>query len=61
MADPTSPSDEDETHRYARPYPCPECFSTKGYNRVGKFRSQCRNCNSLLRNDEVNLKDQEPQ
>lgn len=46
---------------FARPFPCPECFSVKGYTRVGKFRAQCKNCNALLKNQEVNLEDQEPQ
>jgi ribosomal protein L37AE/L43A len=50
-----------EQGQLARPYPCPECSSTKGYSRVGKYRSQCKNCNALLRNAEVNLEDQEPQ
>jgi len=40
-----------------RPQPCPECFSTKGFTRVGIYRAQCRNCNSLLKNAEVNLED----
>lgn len=39
----------------ARPMPCPECSSTKGYSRVGKFRVQCLNCNSLLKNEEVDM------
>lgn len=55
----TFPSDEEL--RVARPYPCPECFSTRGYSRVGKFRSQCKNCNALLKNADVNLDDQDPQ
>lgn len=44
-----------------RPHPCPECFSTRGYQRVGKFRCQCLGCNALLKNSEVNIPDQEPQ
>lgn len=36
--------------------PCPQCESTKGYSRVGPFRVQCLGCNSLLKNDEVNMK-----
>jgi hypothetical protein len=44
-----------------RPLPCTECGSTKGYSRVGKYRSQCLNCNALLKNAEINLEDQEPQ
>jgi uncharacterized protein (DUF983 family) len=59
MADQT-PSSE-ESPRFARAIPCPECASTRGYNRVGKYRVQCQNCNSLLKNSEVNLEDQEPQ
>jgi ribosomal protein L37AE/L43A len=43
----------------ARPVPCPECSSTRGYSRVGKYRSQCQNCNALLKNEEINLEDQE--
>jgi uncharacterized protein (DUF983 family) len=45
----TSPSDEGQA------VPCPECGSTKGYSRVGKFRSQCRGCNGLLKNEEVGM------
>lgn len=52
--------DEDD-FREARPLPCPECQSTKGTTRVGKFRSQCLNCNALLKNADVNLPDQDPQ
>lgn len=59
MADQTSP--DQEPQRIARPFPCPECFSTKGYTRVGKFRAQCNNCMSLLKNNEVNLDDLDPQ
>jgi hypothetical protein len=51
---------ESEWHE-ARPFPCPECQSTKGYSRVGKFRSQCLNCNALLKNEEINRENQEPQ
>ena len=57
----TRSSEESESERRARPYPCPECSSTKGYSRVGKFRSQCLHCNALLKNAEVNIEDQEPQ
>jgi len=39
----------------ARPMPCPQCESTKGYSRVGRFRVQCLNCNSLLANEEVDM------
>jgi len=35
--------------------PCPQCESTKGYSRVGRFRVQCLNCNSLLANEEVDM------
>lgn len=59
MTNPTSPSDEPE--RIARPYPCPECSSVKGYHRVGKYRVQCKECNAVLKNREVNFEDQEPQ
>lgn len=44
-----------------RPFPCPECSSTKGYSRVGRFRSQCLNCNALLKNEEVNRENLDPQ
>lgn len=59
----TSPSDPipEEPWHEARPVPCPECESTKGYSRVGKFRSQCLNCNALLKNDEVGRENLEPQ
>lgn len=39
----------------ARPMPCPECESTKGYSRVGNYRVQCLNCNALLKNEEVDM------
>ena len=54
-------SDESTQWHEARPFPCPECFSTKGYSRVGKYRSQCQNCNALLKYAEVNREDLEPQ
>lgn len=50
-----------EPEHEARPFPCPMCESTKGYTRVGKFRSQCQNCNALLKNAEIDIEDQEPQ
>lgn len=53
-------AEEDEI-REARPFPCPECHSTKGSTRVGKYRSQCLNCNALLPNAEFNLENQDPQ
>lgn len=43
----------------ARPLPCPECSSTKGYTRVGKFRVQCLNCNSLIKAEEVDMQNEE--
>lgn len=49
----TSPSEEGQAQ--ARPMPCPECGSTKGYSRVGNFRVQCKDCNSLLKNEEVDM------
>jgi hypothetical protein len=58
-------SDSDENSQVewheARPLPCPECSSTKGYSRVGKFRSQCLNCNALLKNAEINRENLDPQ
>jgi len=53
MEEPNSP--------YDNTTPCPECGSTDGYHRVGKYRAQCQSCNALLKNAEVNLEDQEPQ
>lgn len=53
--------DPDEEIREARPLPCTECGSTKGFQRVGKYRSQCTNCNALLSNEEINISNQEPQ
>jgi hypothetical protein len=53
-------SSEPEFHE-SRPVPCPECFSVKGYSRVGKYRSQCLNCNALLKNAEVDRDDYDPQ
>ncbi len=57
----TRSSDPEESDRQSRPFPCPECYSTKGYSRVGKFRAQCLNCNALLKNEEINFQDQDPQ
>lgn len=54
-------SDIAEPFRESRPIPCPECDSTKGYSRVGPYRSQCLNCNALLKNSEINLADLKPQ
>jgi ribosomal protein L37AE/L43A len=51
----TSPSEEERQQRQQRPMPCPECESTKGYSRVGNYRVQCKNCNSLLKNEEVEM------
>lgn len=45
----------EEQHREARPLPCPECNSTKGYSRVGNYRVQCKECNALLKNKEVDM------
>lgn len=45
----TSPSEDDQVETL----PCPECKSTKGFVRVGNFRTQCKNCNGLVRNEEV--------
>jgi len=39
----------------SRPLPCPECNSTRGYSRMGKFRVQCKNCNALVKNEEVDM------
>lgn len=61
MATETSPSEEPEPEHEPRPYPCPRCESTKGFHRVGKFRSQCTNCNALLSNEEIGIDNQEPQ
>lgn len=47
-----SPSEDDSQ---SRPMPCTECQSTRGYSRVGPYRSQCLNCNSLLKNEEVGM------
>lgn len=54
-------SEKEEVYSEARPRSCPECQSTKGYSRVGKYRAQCLNCNSLLKNSEVDIEDQTPQ
>jgi hypothetical protein len=50
-----------ESEGQARPIPCPECGSTKGYSRVGKFRSQCLDCNALVKNEEINRENRDPQ
>lgn len=47
----TSPSED----RSARPHPCPQCESTRGYVRRGQFRVQCQNCNSLIPNEQVDM------
>lgn len=49
------PPFENEARSESRPLPCPECGSTKGYSRVGDFRVQCLNCNSLVKNEEVDM------
>jgi hypothetical protein len=49
------PKPKDEPKPESRPLPCPECQSTKGYTRVGNFRVQCKNCNSLIKNEEVDM------
>lgn len=48
-------AEHSEEERQARPMPCPECQSTKGYSRVGNFRVQCMECNALLKNAEVDM------
>lgn len=48
----TSPSEEEGQ---SRPMPCPQCESTKGYIRRGNFRVQCKNCNSLIPNADVDM------
>lgn len=55
----TFPSEEPEHE--SRPYPCPQCGSTQGFHRVGKFRSQCTNCNSTIPNSEIGLDNRDPQ
>jgi hypothetical protein len=42
-----------EDDRQARPMPCPECGSTRGYEPVGNYRVHCLGCNALLKNEEV--------
>ena len=49
------PRPEPDSTPASRPMPCPECESTRGYSRVGKFRVQCLGCNSLLKNEEVDM------
>lgn len=53
--DPPKVSAEPQDKAEARPMPCPECESTRGYTRVGNYRVQCNNCNALLKNDEVDM------
>lgn len=57
----TRPPSSEPEERQSRPFPCPECNSTAGYSRVGKYRSQCNSCNALLKNSEVGIEDQDPQ
>lgn len=59
MDEETTPAQE--TARESETVPCPQCTSTAGYLRVGKFRAMCRGCRSLLKNAEVGLQDQAPQ
>jgi len=61
MTSPSDPRPEEESWHEARPLPCPSCESTKGYSRVGKFRSQCLNCNSTFPNTEIGRENLEPQ
>lgn len=49
----------EESEQYRRPMPCPECGSTRGYTQVGNYRSQCQGCNALLKNEELNLSNEE--
>lgn len=56
-----SPSDPEPEKPESRPLPCPNCESSKGFTRTGKFRSQCLNCNSLVSNAEIGRDDIEPQ
>lgn len=46
---------EPEEEPQARPLPCPECESTRGYKRVGNFRVHCLSCGALLKNEEVDM------
>lgn len=57
MANPfeEGPRPDSEPPAEARPLPCPECGSTKGYSRMGNYRVQCLNCNSLVKNEEVDM------
>lgn len=55
MGRPPFERDNSESEHEARPLPCPECSSTKGYSRVGDFRVQCLNCNALVKNEEVDM------
>jgi transcription initiation factor TFIIIB Brf1 subunit/transcription initiation factor TFIIB len=48
-----NPHSEEEGQ--SRPLPCPECGSAKGYSRMGNFRVQCKGCNSLIKNSEVDM------
>jgi hypothetical protein len=44
-----------ENEGQQRPMPCSECGSTRGYSRVGNYRVQCKTCNALLKNEEVDM------
>jgi hypothetical protein len=55
MTHPFEGSDQRPDESQARPMPCPECSSTRGYSRVGNFRVQCLGCNALLKNEEVDM------
>jgi hypothetical protein len=51
--EPEKQEPERQPQSEARPLPCPECESTKGYIPVGNYRVQCMNCNALLKKEEV--------
>lgn len=50
-----TPSSDEEARATSRPMPCPHCQSTKGYNSSGHFRVTCRNCNSTVLREEVDM------
>lgn len=46
---------EQVEERISRPMPCPECFSTKGYIRRSPALVHCKNCNSLIKAEAVDM------
>lgn len=55
MEIPETPVPSPSSEGQARPMPCPECQSTKGYNTGGRFKVHCRSCNALVSRNAVDM------